>query len=46
MSQQGIAATQREPVLPRRSQRDRRDLAVQVTDRHQAAPAAAARNRG
>lgn len=41
MAQQRVAAAQREAVLGRRGQGNCGDLAVQVTDRHQAALAAA-----
>ena len=45
MSQQRVAAAECEPVLAGRGQGKRGDLPVQVTDRHQAAPADAARDR-
>jgi hypothetical protein len=45
VGQQGVAA-QREAVLGRRGQGNGGELAVQVTDRHQVAPAAAARSGG
>jgi hypothetical protein len=46
VGQQGVAAAQGEAVPGRRGQGDRGDPAVQITDRHQAAPAAAARSGG
>jgi hypothetical protein len=46
VGQQRVAAAQHEAVPGRRGQRDRGHPAVQVTDRHQAAPAAAARTCG
>jgi hypothetical protein len=39
VSQQGVAAREREPMPARRTQRDDRDLAMQFGDGHQAAAA-------